>query len=272
MPSSVTIPPSSVASTVTLAGDVTGDSDANTVEQIQGQPVSSAAPSADDVLAWDGAQYAPTAVVATMGGDISGDSDAAVVDAIQGEPVDATAPSLGDVLYYDGDSWSVAPFPIVEVQRCTFYSLDSSGEWVYPDDPGSYDQTNERTGGLSNTEWTNAVAGSTTAPTAYPDPNTADGFCVLESGTYNITAVLRVISETASTGTANLGLAIVGPDGTHVADYEATALNYDDSQYVAITLTASSVVLDETSVIVPFIYLNLAESYGQVTIRFTKVA
>ena len=46
---------------VTLSGDVTGPSNANTVEAIQNNPVSAAAPSLGDVLVWDGAQWVPQA-------------------------------------------------------------------------------------------------------------------------------------------------------------------------------------------------------------------
>jgi hypothetical protein len=43
---------------VTLGGDATGPSGANTVERIQGQPVESGSPSIGDLLLWDGAQWA----------------------------------------------------------------------------------------------------------------------------------------------------------------------------------------------------------------------
>ena len=50
------------AAVVTLAGDVTGQSDATVVEAIQGYAVSSTAPGSGEVLEWDGSAWTPTAL------------------------------------------------------------------------------------------------------------------------------------------------------------------------------------------------------------------
>ncbi len=43
----------------TLGGDVTGNASANTVVKLRGNPVSSASPSTNQILAWDGSQWLP---------------------------------------------------------------------------------------------------------------------------------------------------------------------------------------------------------------------
>ena len=58
------VPQPAGGGTITLAGDVTGPSNANTVERIQGYDVSTAAPSTDDVLAWSGTEWTPTPATA----------------------------------------------------------------------------------------------------------------------------------------------------------------------------------------------------------------
>jgi len=55
------------AAIVTLAGDVTGLSDATVVEAIQGYAVSSTAPGSGEVLEWDGSAWTPTALSAGSG-------------------------------------------------------------------------------------------------------------------------------------------------------------------------------------------------------------
>jgi hypothetical protein len=50
------------AAVVTLAGDVTGDSSATVVGQLQGYPVSATAPASGEVLEWDGSAWTPTAL------------------------------------------------------------------------------------------------------------------------------------------------------------------------------------------------------------------
>lgn len=92
--------------TTTLAGDATGPSNANTVERIQGQPISTATPAPNDVLTWDGSQWeAAPASGGTLAGDVTGPAGANTVERIQNNPVSSSAPSTGDVLKWDGTQW-----------------------------------------------------------------------------------------------------------------------------------------------------------------------
>ena len=65
------------AAIVTLAGDVTGQSDATVVEAIQGYAVSSTAPGSGEVLEWDGSAWTPTALGGGTG-DLSKNTSNAV--------------------------------------------------------------------------------------------------------------------------------------------------------------------------------------------------
>jgi hypothetical protein len=92
---------------ITLAGDATGPSNANTVERIQGQPISTAAPSSADVLTWDGTQWeAAPASGGTLAGDVTGSAGANTVERIRNFLVAATAPTLNQVLKWDGSQWT----------------------------------------------------------------------------------------------------------------------------------------------------------------------
>lgn len=65
------------AAVVTLAGDVTGQSDATVVGAIQGYAVSSTAPGSGEVLEWDGSAWTPTALGGGTG-DLSKNTSNAV--------------------------------------------------------------------------------------------------------------------------------------------------------------------------------------------------
>lgn len=102
--------------TITLAGDVTGPSNANTVEAIQSQPVSAAAPSTGDVLTWDGSQWegaAPSG--STLAGDVTGPASANTVERIQGYDVSTAAPSTDDVLAWSGTEWTPTPATAISI-------------------------------------------------------------------------------------------------------------------------------------------------------------
>jgi hypothetical protein len=127
----------------THAGDVTGAINATTVAKIQGRAVASTLPTTNQVLAWDGAQWAPAtvaggsgavssvygrtgAVVASTGdysfsqisgtaaasqmpaqtGDLSGAYSSTTVIKIQGRAIAATAPTSGQALAWDGTQWT----------------------------------------------------------------------------------------------------------------------------------------------------------------------
>lgn len=102
------VPGATTGGTVTLAGDATGPSNANTVAAIQGQPVSALAPSAGEVLTWDGSQWqaAPSSGAVTLAGDVTGPSGANTVERIQGYDVSPTAPATNEALVWDGTAWT----------------------------------------------------------------------------------------------------------------------------------------------------------------------
>ena len=101
------IPGATTGGTVTLAGDATGPSNANTVEAIQNQPVSALAPSSGEVLTWDGSRWeaAPSGAV-TLAGDVTGPSGSNTVERIQGYDVSPTAPAANEALVWDGAAWT----------------------------------------------------------------------------------------------------------------------------------------------------------------------
>lgn len=98
------------AAVVTLAGDVTGDSTATVVGQLQGYPISSTAPSSSQVLTWNGSAWAPAtpSTSVTLSGDVTGASSANTVGKLQGRTVSSTAPSSNQVLRWNGSAWAPA--------------------------------------------------------------------------------------------------------------------------------------------------------------------
>ena len=97
-------------SVVTLAGDATGPSNANTVAKINGSPLGTTTGATTGyVLTWNGSAWAPAAVAAssvTMGGDVTGNSTTSTVAKIQGSAVAATAPTSNQVLQWNGTAWT----------------------------------------------------------------------------------------------------------------------------------------------------------------------
>jgi hypothetical protein len=89
-----------------LGGDVTGLLGTETVVQIQGHPVSSAAPSSGQSLIWNSGanQWQPQTPSITIGGDLSGSTNSATVVQIQGHPVSSTAPSSGQSLIWNSSA------------------------------------------------------------------------------------------------------------------------------------------------------------------------
>ncbi len=150
----LTIPPAQVGSTsvilngnsyerAALSGDVNSSQNSNTVTvtRIQGQTISSAAPTAGQVLKWNGTAWAPAADVDTdtnttytagsgltltgtvfsandatgttngiirLAGDLSGTAASPTVTRIQGQSISSTAPTSGQVLKWNGTAWAPA--------------------------------------------------------------------------------------------------------------------------------------------------------------------
>lgn len=94
----------------TLGGDVTGQTTAATVTQIQGRPVSSTAPASGQALTWNSStsRWEPTTVsgggATTLAGDVVGSSSSTTVTQIQGRPIVSTAPSNGQALVWNAST------------------------------------------------------------------------------------------------------------------------------------------------------------------------
>jgi hypothetical protein len=103
-------PPSGAA-----GGDLGGSYPNPTVVQLQTRPVSSSAPSVNQVLEWNGSQWAPTNLPSGLppsgaaGGDLAGTYPNPTVVKLQTRPVSAAAPLSGDVLAWSGSQWQPTP-------------------------------------------------------------------------------------------------------------------------------------------------------------------
>ncbi|MEO8367819.1 MAG: hypothetical protein ABI806_01285 [Candidatus Solibacter sp.] len=131
----------SVGQLPAAGGDLNGTLTSARVTGLQNRPVATSVPSTGQVLAWDGAQWAPNSAAAggvistfgrtgavtaqtgdygfaqisgsvaslqlpTAGGDLSGALGTPTVASIQTRPVAATAPSTGQVLAWTGTQWA----------------------------------------------------------------------------------------------------------------------------------------------------------------------
>lgn len=123
-----------------LAGDVTGTQSATVVGKIRGVAVAATAPTANQVLQYDGSQYVPTSlpadavtsvagktgVVTLASTDISGLGDSATlnVGSAAGTVAAGNDPrflpagtNAGDMLYYNGTNWTSDPFMTRKMSR-----------------------------------------------------------------------------------------------------------------------------------------------------------
>ena len=128
-----------------VSGDLSGALGSPTVAGIQNRPVASSAPGLNQVLAWNGSQWAPQtqsggvsstfgrtgAITAQSGdysfgqisgsvasgqlpgagGDLSGTLTSATVSRLQSRPMASAAPSTGQVLTWDGAQWTPQAVP-----------------------------------------------------------------------------------------------------------------------------------------------------------------
>lgn len=89
---------------VTLNGDLGGTSNHPLVIGLQGRPVSSAAPSVNQSLVWNGVAWAPASSV-QLAQDLGNTSTAPYVIGLQGRPVSNQAPTNNQVLTWNGSVW-----------------------------------------------------------------------------------------------------------------------------------------------------------------------
>src|SRR6185312_5019955 len=120
---------SNIATAVTPAGDVSiSSAGATLVNKIQGTTVSATAPTSNQVLQFNGTNWAPSTLTATLpaladtkiwvgngssvampvsaSGDVTlADTGSFTVTALQGKAVSATAPTANQILQFNGSSW-----------------------------------------------------------------------------------------------------------------------------------------------------------------------
>jgi hypothetical protein len=99
------------AGNFTAGGDLSGSASFQTVVGLQDRPISSASPSTNQVLGWNGTFWIPTSLPSSLpptgaaGGNLSGSYPNPVVVALQNNPVSATSPTTGQVLEWNGSVW-----------------------------------------------------------------------------------------------------------------------------------------------------------------------
>jgi hypothetical protein len=109
---SVVIPPATPTSLggIQLAGDLNGVGTTAAqprVGGIQGRPISSIAPTTNQVLLWNGTTWTPSSSISTtISGDVTGTTLASTVVKLQGQPIVATVPTNGEVLEFVGGAWT----------------------------------------------------------------------------------------------------------------------------------------------------------------------
>ena len=92
-----------------MAGDIGGTPDDPLVVGIQGTPVSPNVPLTNQLLEFDGSNWAPSTITKGIHppvGDIGGTVTAPIVAGLQTIPLSGTAPTTNQLLRYDGTSWA----------------------------------------------------------------------------------------------------------------------------------------------------------------------
>jgi hypothetical protein len=85
----------------TVGGDLTGNTGAAIIAQIQGRAVANTAPGTGQTLKWNGTQWAPAEDIGSSGADAT---------SIRGVTISATAAITGQILQYNGSMWSPVNF------------------------------------------------------------------------------------------------------------------------------------------------------------------
>lgn len=132
---------------ITVTGNTIAAQSTNAIwnaNQLQGQAVSSTAPSSGQTLTWNGSAWTPATTAAytagtgisissgvisvnSLGGDVTGAPNANTVTKIQGTSVSTTAPASGQVLKYNGTSYAPAADADAQTLSISGNSLSISG-------------------------------------------------------------------------------------------------------------------------------------------------
>lgn len=89
---------------INIGGDIEGTPSSPHVIGIQGRPVSSASPTPNQLLIWNGIAWVPNNII--FAGDLTGNFINQTVTKLQGRPISTTVPSVGQLLEWNGISWS----------------------------------------------------------------------------------------------------------------------------------------------------------------------
>jgi hypothetical protein len=94
----------------TAAGDLSGTYPNPAVAKLQGKAVSATAPTANQILKYNGTAWAPAVASpdGTAAGDLSGTYPNPAVAKLQGKAVSTTAPTANQILKFDGTTWAPA--------------------------------------------------------------------------------------------------------------------------------------------------------------------
>ncbi len=237
----------------TAGGDASGAFASLTVEALQGNAVSAAAPATDEILKWDGSAWTPSSdsfnvytagtgvditngvvtntgdtdasddltTASTAGGDASGAFASLTVEALQGNAVSAAAPATDEILKWDGSAWTPSS---------DSFNVYTAGTGV--------DITN---GVVTNTGDTDASDDLTTASTAGGDASGAFASLTVE--------------------------ALQGNDVSAAAPDNGEVLTWDGSVWAPDTLTSSNVTFNSS--LIPD--TDNTYSLGNGTFRYTEV-
>ena len=146
---------------------------------IQGNPVSSTAPTSGQVLAWNGSSWIPTsptvvggATNASLGtiqlsGDLSGTASSPKLASIQGYSVSSAQPGDGYVFIYDTSSTSWKPTQFLDTTATAYdgyvLSYSSSGKWT-PKPPSVTSVSDASSTAKGIVKLTNDFGGTATLP------------------------------------------------------------------------------------------------------------
>lgn len=209
-------------------GDLSGSGTDQTVIGIQTIPVSNTAPTTNQVLEYNGSEYAPTSLPSSLppsgsaGGDLIGTYPNPTVAYLYGNPVANFAPSIGEVLTSTVSGWKGIAF--------------SGGDVIYNGSPGDLKVTGIQGIAVSSTPPSIdqvlvynptlvAYVPQTISTITSPARPASDGYTLLDYR-FNETASLSQSPVLINHGSFGLGTGTIGPPGgvTTTANYTQPAV------------------------------------------------